>query len=80
VSEPVTRSLFKDVDPDYAEEVLVILDHVVDAAALRFAQGQRSVTEIMPTVERVVRFLTGDVPRRRPANGKNGRRRRIPRG
>jgi AcrR family transcriptional regulator len=79
VSEPVTRSLFKDVDPDYAEEVLVILDHVVDAAALRFAQGQRSVTDIMPTVERVVRFLTGDVERRRPADGKDGRRRRIPR-
>jgi TetR/AcrR family transcriptional regulator, cholesterol catabolism regulator len=77
VSEPVTRWLFKQVDPDYAEEVLVILDHVVDAAALRFAQGRRSVTEILPTIERVVRFLTTDLETQRPARGKGGRSRRA---
>jgi AcrR family transcriptional regulator len=77
VSEPVTRSLFKHVDPDYAEEVLVILDHVVDAAALRFAQGRRSVTDIMPTIERVVRFLTADLDNRRPPDGKLARSRRV---
>jgi AcrR family transcriptional regulator len=77
VSEPVTRSLFKDVDPDYAEEVPVILDHVVDAAALRFAQGRRPVTEIMPTIERVVRFPTTDLDYRRPSHEKNARSRRV---
>jgi TetR/AcrR family transcriptional regulator, cholesterol catabolism regulator len=77
VSEPVTRSLFKDVDPEYAEEVLVILDHVVDAAALRFAQGRRSVTDIMPTIERVVRFLTADLDHRRPSDGKGARSQRV---
>jgi AcrR family transcriptional regulator len=77
VSEPVTRSLFKDVDPDYAEEVLVILDHVVDAAAVRFAQGRRSVTDIMPTIERVVRFLTADLENRGPPQRKDARSRRV---
>ena len=77
VSGPVTRSLFTQVDPKYAEEVLVILDHVVDAAALRFAQGRRSVTDIMPTIERVVRFLTADLENRRPSDPKNARSRRV---
>jgi AcrR family transcriptional regulator len=75
-SEPVTRSLFKHVDPDYAEEVLVILDHVVDAAALRFAQGRRPVTEILPTIERVVRFLTAELESRRQSDRKDDARSR----
>jgi TetR/AcrR family transcriptional regulator, cholesterol catabolism regulator len=75
VSEPVARSLFKDVDPDYAEEVLVILDHVVDAAALRFAQGRRPVTDIMPTIEGVVRFLTADLENPGPSQRKDARSR-----
>jgi AcrR family transcriptional regulator len=77
VSEPVTRSLFKNVDPEYAEEVLAILDHVVDAAALRFARGKRSVTDIMPTIERVVRFLTADAESPRPSDGRDARFRRV---
>jgi AcrR family transcriptional regulator len=77
VSEPLTRSLFENVDPEYAEEVLVILDHVADAAALRFAQGRRPVTDILPTIERVVRFLTANLDSRPPADRKAARSRRV---
>src|SRR5262249_20646071 len=58
--EPVSRALFQDLDPEYAEDVMVILTNVVYAMVLRFAAGELPVTEIMPTIERTLRRLTGD--------------------
>ncbi len=58
--EPITRALLKDVDPDQAEDVMIITSNVCYALIVRFAAGELPVTEIMPTIERTLRRLTGD--------------------
>jgi hypothetical protein len=55
----------------------LILDHVVDAAALRLAPGSRPVIDIMPTIEPIGRYLTADLENRLTSHGKNARTRRV---
>jgi AcrR family transcriptional regulator len=58
-AEPLTR-LFKNLDPAYVEDVLMIITNTVTALAFRFAAGDIAVTEIMPNLERTIFRLTGD--------------------
>jgi hypothetical protein len=77
--EPITRALFCDIDPDYAEDAMMIITNVMFSLVFRFAAGEIAVTEIRPAIERTLRRLLGDIerfskvppeeqpPRRRPA-------------
>src|SRR5262245_47536859 len=57
-AEPVTIALLADVDPELAEDVMIITSSVVYALMGQVAAGQRSSGEIMPIIERVLRRLT----------------------
>jgi AcrR family transcriptional regulator len=59
--EPITRPLFKDVDPARAEDIMTIVANVIFGMVFRFATGEVPVTEIMPTVERTLFRLTSDI-------------------
>jgi AcrR family transcriptional regulator len=61
--EPVTRSLFHDIDPDYAEDAMMIITNVMFSLLFRFAAGEIAVTEIRPAMERTLRRLLGDIER-----------------
>ena len=52
---------FQGLDAAYAEDVLLIVTNLVYALMGRFAAGQLPLTEIRPTIERVLRRLTADV-------------------
>jgi TetR/AcrR family transcriptional regulator, cholesterol catabolism regulator len=58
---PVMLAVFQDLDPAYAEDVLLIVTNLVYALMGRVAAGQLPITAIMPTIERVLRRLTADV-------------------
>jgi TetR/AcrR family transcriptional regulator, cholesterol catabolism regulator len=58
---PVMLAVFEGLDPAYAEDVLLIVSNLVYALMGRFAARQLPITEIMPTIERVLRRLTADV-------------------
>jgi AcrR family transcriptional regulator len=59
--QPVTLRLLQDADPAYAEDISMILEHVVHSMFIRFAAGEAKVTDIMPVIERTVLRLTVDV-------------------
>jgi TetR/AcrR family transcriptional regulator, cholesterol catabolism regulator len=60
IVEPVSRAMLARVDPAYAEDVGVILTNVAYAVIGRFADGEISIAEILPTLERTVHRLTTD--------------------
>lgn len=62
--EPVSRAALKEADPEIASDVEMILGNVVYALIARFTAGQIEITEILPTLERTVFRLTGDLPAR----------------
>ena len=49
------------MDPEYAEDLALIITNLVYALLGKVAAGQLPITEIMPTIERVLRRLTADV-------------------
>jgi AcrR family transcriptional regulator len=56
--EPFTRALFKDVDAELAEDLMMIIANVNVAMVVRFAAGDVPVTEIRRVVERTILRLT----------------------
>ena len=58
-TEPI--SALQGLEPEYAEDVALIMTNLVYALLGKVAAGQLPITEIMPTIERVLRRLTADV-------------------
>jgi TetR/AcrR family transcriptional regulator, cholesterol catabolism regulator len=58
---PVGRAVFKDVDPERANDIGMILHYVVYGLIGRFTDGRIAVTDILPLLERTVARLTGDI-------------------
>jgi AcrR family transcriptional regulator len=56
-TEPGILALLGGLEPQYAEDVLVILRNVLYALVVRFAAGDLPVTELLPTIERTLRRL-----------------------
>ncbi len=67
---PTFAPIIADLEPEYAAELMLIVTYTVYALMGQIAAGQVPITEIMPTIERVVRRLTvlTDVPVRDPAD------------
>ncbi|WP_454195297.1 TetR family transcriptional regulator [Nocardia sp. Marseille-Q1738] len=57
---PIAEMGLRDVDPDYIEDVAIILSNMVVALIGRFATGTLAITEILPILERTVYRLTAD--------------------
>ncbi len=57
---PNAAALLADADPDYVEDVTLILKNMAYAVVGRFAAGGLDVTAILPTLERAVYRLTAD--------------------
>ena len=70
-AEPI--SALQGLEPAYAEDVAVIMTNLVYALMGRFAAGQLPITEIMPTIERVLRRLTAGVALPSPESHGRGR-------
>lgn len=67
---PVSLAVLQGLDPDYAEDIGLVLSHLTDALVGRFVAGQIAVTEILPILTRTVDRLTSDnvaLAERRPA-------------
>ena len=54
-------AVFDHVDPAFTDDFALIMTNVVYGLLGRFAAGQLPITEIMPTIERVLRRLTLDL-------------------
>ena len=59
---PTFAPIVEGLDASYVDDVMLILTNLVYALMGRVAAGQLPLTEIMPTIERVIRRLTVDVP------------------
>lgn len=60
VLTPRLLDLFEDVDPDYRDDVLVIINNVLAASFGAVAQGALPIDQILPLMERTVYRLTTD--------------------
>jgi TetR/AcrR family transcriptional regulator, cholesterol catabolism regulator len=54
---PINAELFADVDRDLADDLWLIITNVVYAQMAQVAAGHRSIDELVPTIERVIRRL-----------------------
>ncbi|RMI33376.1 TetR family transcriptional regulator [Nocardia stercoris] len=70
---PIAEISLRDLDPEYLEDVAIILPSMAVALIGQFASGALEVTEILPILERTVRRLTADnaaaAASRTPAGG-----------
>jgi AcrR family transcriptional regulator len=57
---PVMRAVLKGGDPQYLDDVGVILTSVSHGVIARFVAGELDITEILPTLERAVYRITTD--------------------
>lgn len=55
---PVIRSILRQVDSSFAQDLELVLTGVIYGFLGRFAEGEIEVTEIVPGVERAVYWLT----------------------
>lgn len=60
VLTPRLLGLFRDFDPSYRDDVLMIVGNVVNASVGAVAQGALAIDEILPLIERTVYRLTTD--------------------
>jgi AcrR family transcriptional regulator len=58
---PTFVAITKDLDPVYTADLMLIVTNMVYSLLGQVAAGQLPITEIMPTMERVLRRLTVDV-------------------
>ena len=56
--EPMVKAVYAPGDPDYTDDVGVILASVVHGAIARFVNGEIAIRQILPTLERAVFRLT----------------------
>jgi TetR/AcrR family transcriptional regulator, cholesterol catabolism regulator len=61
-TEASMKKVMKGVDPALAEDVLMIVGNVIYALVFRYATEDLALTEIMSTLERTLRRLTGTAP------------------
>ncbi len=61
-TEASMKKVIQDVDPEFAEDVLMIVGNVIYALVFRYATEDLALTEIMSTLERTLRRLTGTTP------------------
>jgi TetR/AcrR family transcriptional regulator, cholesterol catabolism regulator len=54
---PLTADALRDVDPDYRDDVLMIVEHVTHSAMTFVVRGHLPISEVYPQLERVVRRL-----------------------
>ena len=64
---PAFAPLLADLDADFVEDLVLVMTHVPSSLIVRVAAGQLSITEVMPTIERILRRLVADIPLRAPA-------------
>jgi TetR/AcrR family transcriptional regulator, cholesterol catabolism regulator len=60
--EPVVRPFLAKLDPDYCEDMVLILTNMAYAVRGRFADGDLAITDILAVLERTVFRLTADNP------------------
>jgi AcrR family transcriptional regulator len=60
ISKPMTQAALKDADPQYVSDLWMIFMHVQRALIDRFVEGEITVTEILPNLERTLFRLTAD--------------------
>lgn len=58
--KPVAYVIFADVDPTFADDIMVILAYVVQGVIDRFALGEISIEQVLPVLDRAVLRLTSD--------------------
>jgi TetR/AcrR family transcriptional regulator, cholesterol catabolism regulator len=58
--EPNANALLANADPEYVEDITLILKNLAYAVIGRFAAGNIDITAILPTLERAVYRLTVD--------------------
>ncbi|MFB4295060.1 TetR family transcriptional regulator [Actinomadura sp. NTSP31] len=58
--EPVARAMLQKLDPQYAEDIALVLTHLGHSVVGSFAAGELDITEILPVLERAVYRLTAD--------------------
>jgi hypothetical protein len=66
-SGPVFTPLLDGLDPDYVDDLVAVMTHVPYSLVVRTAVGHISITEVLPTIERVLRRLTAGVALDAPA-------------
>jgi AcrR family transcriptional regulator len=62
LTEASMKKVIKGVDTEFAEDVLMIVRNVIYALVFRYATEDLPLTEIMSTLERTLRRLTGTTP------------------
>jgi hypothetical protein len=62
VGGPAFAPLFEGLDPEFVDDLVAVMANLPYALVVRTAVGQLSITEVMPTIERVLRRLTADIP------------------
>ena len=55
---PTTMTVLDGVDPDFVDDLDTVLTSLVYGLSGRFAAGEIAITEILPTIERTVFWLT----------------------
>lgn len=63
---PVGMAVLKDVDPAFVDEMTSILSSLVFGLAGRCIEGQIEITDIVPTIDRAVYWLTAGYEARQP--------------
>ncbi len=58
-TEASMKQVIEDVNPEFAEDVLMIVGNVIYALVFRYATEDLALTEIMSTLERTLKRLTG---------------------
>lgn len=71
---PLLDAVLDGYDADYARDVKIMFANMTYAVVGRFAAGDLEVTEVVPSVERVVFRLTSDNERFAGSSGRRGRR------
>jgi hypothetical protein len=67
---PLARALLLHADPGYVSDVGQIVGNVVYGLIARFTEGQITITDILPALERTVFLLTtSERLSRQPASG-----------
>ncbi|CAI7977341.1 TetR/AcrR family transcriptional regulator, cholesterol catabolism regulator [Frankia sp. Hr75.2] len=77
--EPVARAILVGGDPDYIDDIGLILTNMAYAVVGQFANGELDITAILPTLERAVfRLTTNNEPAAAAAQTRRTRPDRYP--
>jgi AcrR family transcriptional regulator len=54
---PLVADILRDVDADYRDDVMTLLEHLTHSAMHSIVQGQLAINEVFPLLERAIRRL-----------------------